>query len=663
MHTYNRYQSTQKGFSLLETLVAVVVVAVGLLAVASLQSNLVGKSADNKAKAEAMAIAQARIDDFRNYTIALSGEAAFDTLFAAVTDANPTVVPGANADFTRTDTIATAGITKDIDVKVAWTDRRGNTQNVVMSTSLGWQSPRAVADLARAGAGPLVPSPTGRASLGEGQIPTGAPTTDNGDGTKLYDDLVGNLKLVVGSDIVLTLKDACQIGGGNCTDFVKINGRIYIDDASTGVAPGEVFVTATDATFCTRYYMSGGTAVLVTNATTTALLTASNSDYKYFDYTCYLGGGWHGNIGLLLDGGLGSSDKICQGDPTSGNADEAPVLAARRVYRGMLYKHDTGNASLKAEDPPGTVLYFSIGVADELELPVPLSSDATHDFVISSFAASKTAGSNCISEGVMVRPDSNVGGTAGDLFAGVPTDFVCLNPSNIDAFDSSKFGVESTCPYNPADPPAAAYVMNGTITVLAEAADIAEVDLITVRTSDGPSTCLRGPFASSGTTHIATYSCAVFDGGLGWDGYIEVGTTSATSTWLADAGTDGAYDSRINLSTITGDTSVLDFNAGVGKTTLITGILDSSSATKVLSAATISGVGGNCNVATDGLSYACYTALYLTTDWSGTIDFDMASSFVCGPNVDVTTGIATLTNLAPGLTTLDLTQSNATSCP
>ena len=580
MSTVTRVRSNQHGFSLLETLVAVVVIAVGLLAVASLQSNLVGKSADNKARAEAMAIAQARLDELRNYTNAVDDETAFNTLFADTAGAyiNSLNVPGINANFTRSEAVDAAGTTKDIDVQVGWTDRRGVQQTVVLNTSLGWQSPRAVGDLARTNNPPSVASPTGRAELGQGQLPTGAPTTDNGDGTELYDDGTGDLKLVVCNDIVLTLNDACQNGGGSCIDFVKITGRIYIDTASqNNLAPGNVFVTATDATFCQRYYTDGsGNVITVTNNTTSTITTA-NGDYEYFDYTCYLGGGWYGNIGLLLAGGVGQNDKFCQGDPVSANAWEQPVIAARRIYRGMLYKIDGSNASGKEENANGDIVYYSIGVADSLELPDPATSDATHDFIIASMPPNATEGPNCTSLGVMVRTDSYVAGTAGALFDGLPTDFVCLNPNNIDAYDGTTFGVESSCPYNPADPPATGHVLTGTFTVTADPADGAIVDLITVNTSDGPGNCNRGALVQAGSTYPAPYACIVFDWGTGWSGYIEANSVSS-NTHCSDDGTDGGADQRINLSGISADGSGKDFNCLIGNTTRIGGAITTDNA-------------------------------------------------------------------------------------
>ncbi len=382
---YSKLKHYHSGFGLIEVLAALTIVVVGLLAVATFQSGLISQSGASKAKAEAMALAQARVEEFRNYTD-ISDETAFDAEYADTSSdyTNDSAIDGVNADFTRSEMITDSGDTKEISVKVTWDDGQGDTQGVVLNSTLTWQEPRLVGDMAKELNDPYVPSPTGRAHLGEGELPADASQdqiTDNGDGTRLYDSQDGDLKLVDSTDvIVLTLEDACDSEGGNCTDFVKIHGRVYIDTSSqSNLNPGEVYVKASDAAYCQRYYESGGTTTLVSGDTTSALSTA-NGDYEYFDYTCYLGGGWHGNIGILLDGGISQSDKICLGDGTIYDTSTEPdtvgtEIAARRAYRGMTYKVDD-NGDMVTDDN-GDPIYYSIGIGDAVELPPPLPTSGT----------------------------------------------------------------------------------------------------------------------------------------------------------------------------------------------------------------------------------------------------------------------------------------------
>ncbi len=124
-----------------------------------------------------------------------------------------------------------------------------------------------------------------------------------------------------------------------------------------------MYIKASDAAYCLLWVdpPAGDTADEYDISADNVPETASG-DYKYFAYTCYLGGGWHGNIGFVLDGGIQQNDKMCQGDPTSVNLWEEPVIASRRSYRGMLWLRDTNDNSAKAVDASNDDIYYSHGI-------------------------------------------------------------------------------------------------------------------------------------------------------------------------------------------------------------------------------------------------------------------------------------------------------------
>lgn len=660
------FRHRQRGFGFIEILVTMGVLAVGILGVATLNGVITRTSADNKTRAEALSIAQSRLEEMRNYTNSAASLTEFNTLYADVTDGNSTAIAGVNAAFTRTETITTSGSRKEVVVEVAWTDAEGAGQDVGLNGELLYVPPRSVGDTALEAGASLVDAPTGRARLGEGELPEGATTTDNGDGTSLYEDDSDDLMLVFEDQIVLTLALACQTEDGTCLDFVKIKGTVYIDTANQNIDPGDVAVIASDAAFCARYYHdASNNLVKVTYATTSALTTA-NGDYEYFHYTCYLGGGWHGNVGLLLAGGIGSRDKICVGDPTSANAWEEPVMASRRAYRGMLYKIDLAEDDGK-EKIAGTNLtrYYSQGVADQTELPVPASGDAGHDFVLTDLNPNNADSDSCIDDGIMVRSDSNVNGTAGDLFAGVPTDWVCLNDGLLDSYDTAVFGHETSCPYDPTDPPTDKWEISGGLRVTADEttanADIvAAVGLVT---SDGPGNCrisYGGVFDVwnyQGSYYETNYSCDVFDWGSGWSGYVEMVYTGMTCTsdsftktnLAANSSSNNLYDCSISTSA---DSHII-----------FSGVVDlDSSNNRELSSVSLSD-GGTCSLATDGLSYSCQTAGF-TGSWTGSITFNADANVCTGTGTGSNPASFSYTSQAAGNISLDvMLKSNAGQCP
>lgn len=510
MRTMNtRTRRDQKGFTLMEALIAFGVTATGLLAVASFQGGLITDSAYSKARTEAMSLAQQKIEEFKHYTLA-DKDSYIDNNGDGVMDPDGTYndpdINGQNAVFHRSWDLSTAEQGKEVAVTVSWDDAAGDNQSVYLSASIPWISPRSGADQIALPTSPALKSPTGRAQLGEGTLadyPNVNPVAISGpgdDGLRTFQN-GENLLLVDNADrVLLTLLDVCDTSTSTCTDFVKISGTVYIDTANTNRTAEETYVISSDAAHCERWVPSG---------TLASPPTTPSGDYAYYYYTCYLGGGWHGNIGLLTaPSGIQQTDKVCQGDPTSLNAWEAPVIALRRAYRGMIYKLVNGSP-----------VFSSQGIADAVTL-------SGHDFVLTSLAASKNAGSYCEGlDGPMTRTDSS----NGSLFAGVPTDFFCLNkddngdgnPDYLDNYDTSVYSAGTDCPYDPTDPPVLSHQITGSVVIAtATALDLSRFGIVT---SDGPGNCAwTTDFGPTPSGYAANYACTVYDWGSGWTGYVQI---------------------------------------------------------------------------------------------------------------------------------------------
>lgn len=656
------------GFGLIEILVTLGVLSVGIVGVTVLQSTVTKQSAENKARAEALSIAQSRIEEMRNYTGDVDTLTEFNTLFANTSGyANSTTVTGTNASFTREEQISTSGELKVLAVRVSWSDSDNVSQSVSLNTQLSYTPPRSIGDTALSAAAAVVDAPTGRARLGDGTLPTELPTgsvlTSNNDGTRLYDDGGTDLRLVTDDDaIVLTLAEACQTTSTYCLDFVRISGRVYIDRTSqSSLTPGDVHVIASDAAYCARFWTttSGQTVTVhtVTNDTTTTITTGNgtNGNYMYFDYTCYIGGGWHGNIGILLAGGLDNADKICIGDPVTSDAWATPVIASRRVYRGMLYKPVAGSAtSIQADgmtvqvesytSSTGAAVprFYSQGIADSVQLPA--DGDKTHDFVIGSFNQNLTDGSNCETQGVMTRADATVDGIAGALFENIPTDFVCLNDGLLDDYDTDTYANASTCPYDPSDPPSSAHKVSGALAFDADyPADQAIANTIAIHTSDGEGNCVTSGGSHDGTYYNFTYECDVYDWGNGWNGYIEADY---------DAAEMECDPYQLTKTSLTSNSTGNDFtNCNTGSFAVISGTVTTSGNRK-LSTATM-GADGTCTIGGNGLSYECITTEYTTATKTFTITFTPTGGVMC-KTVAPHSGVYTFTNYAAGNYTQNL---------
>lgn len=148
------------GIGLIEVLVTTVVVAVGLLAVASLQGDLMGGSRGNKTRAECQTLANTKIEQLRD-TIVTTGYNAL-----ASSTANESI-PGVTETFSRSWVVTnqTAPVRKQVSVTVSWGDGSAGNQCAVQSVIAfdGLGSSMLAAEGPGDGAGSAVSGPSPKA--------------------------------------------------------------------------------------------------------------------------------------------------------------------------------------------------------------------------------------------------------------------------------------------------------------------------------------------------------------------------------------------------------------------------------------------------------------------------------------------------------------------
>lgn len=119
------------GFSLLEVLISVLILSVGVLALAGFNGNLYKNVRYSNDRAKAMASAQLKIDQARSEDISLltsgsdSGSCADSTPHRIWTVTNTTTSSG------------TLTNSKDLSIYVCWTDSNGTVQEISLSTQVG----------------------------------------------------------------------------------------------------------------------------------------------------------------------------------------------------------------------------------------------------------------------------------------------------------------------------------------------------------------------------------------------------------------------------------------------------------------------------------------------------------------------------------------------
>ncbi|MEO5844243.1 MAG: hypothetical protein ABIQ33_05330 [Caldimonas sp.] len=152
----------QRGVSLLESLVAFVVLALGTAAVSQLQSHLRLAADVARERSEAVRLGQAALEDMRSFA-ALDG-APGRRSYAGIAsgDSDTAVSPSAHADYRierRIDDLG-FGATKGTRVVVRWSDRSGAAREVVLHSFVAGIAPAYAGSLALA-TGAIVRAPRG----------------------------------------------------------------------------------------------------------------------------------------------------------------------------------------------------------------------------------------------------------------------------------------------------------------------------------------------------------------------------------------------------------------------------------------------------------------------------------------------------------------------
>lgn len=177
-------QAQTRGVSLIEALLALVVMSLGMLAVVGVQATLRSNGDLSRQRAEAVRLAQEDIENWRTFTsvTAVVNQVDFtDIITAGPEDVSPA---GANAIYLRTRTVPAdppnlSPPLRTMSVAVQWTDRAGVAQRVQLFTAVARIAPAISASLS-------VPANGGPARLPLGRhvaIPRGAVSQTDGTST------------------------------------------------------------------------------------------------------------------------------------------------------------------------------------------------------------------------------------------------------------------------------------------------------------------------------------------------------------------------------------------------------------------------------------------------------------------------------------------------
>ena len=332
---YRTYQ--HHGIGLIEVLVALVVVSLGLLAIASLQGELISSSGENKARNEARSLAEQKLEELRNDIILSDPDdsIAINTFTENLVVAETVdTVNGVNATFTRTVKVenGTELNQRILSVAVGWTNKNNVADNITVNSEIVWTDPSASIIYseaeAQAGLPALAPSPNNKSSELGGGPPVGGTTEilpsnepSHPEWTAFSHiqegfDVDGN-RIVYNSDSTETLLTCFG------HKIIPITGKIFtvndldaidVDASQYGVCE---FVPGTGNTVIPYACYVCGNCAESWSDPGSGCIFASGSSPSASDIQAYMDngigpGGWRGKIGLRgVDDDGGGQEQVC----------------------------------------------------------------------------------------------------------------------------------------------------------------------------------------------------------------------------------------------------------------------------------------------------------------------------------------------------------------
>lgn len=408
----NTYRIKNSGIGLIEVLVTTVVIALGLLSVASFQGELLSGSRDNKTRSECQVIANTKIQQLRDM-VEKTGVNGYDSLASSVAAESLT---GINETYSRvwvvTDQVDPER--KDVNVTVSWgaggTDNQCVLQTVIAFDNLGNSGlAAATSDVGGVGASPstnaessddiseyidITPGQSADTIInvgGQDYVTQDEKVLD--DGTRIQKGLLTNLcSSYTGSDAL--------------TIFESVKVRRIDYDGSAGKEAIELFeiVNIGSADYCTpRVRYNGGVIIPIRGTVYSKVNTVNGNrpivllsvDLFTFNvsesgtfcvfnpasgdtespYTCYVGGNCtHGPDGTLKPDGITSA---VSGDDTIVTQCPLPAVSAEKVGPGG-WRGKVGLLGIAAEG-------YNVCQGEDIE-GIPVTLDTARNYFTSNGA-------------------------------------------------------------------------------------------------------------------------------------------------------------------------------------------------------------------------------------------------------------------------------------
>lgn len=346
----------QHGVSLIEALVAMAIMAIGMLGVVGLQATLRSNADVTRQRAEAVRIAQADIERWRSFTTldmpsvvptppAPAHLIAFNDMLSGTVN-----ISGDNASYVLTRTVSevTGTVGRNVSVTVGWTDRTGTAQNVTLSSQIAGILPEVSAAL-------VLPSRSlsNKAVKGRhGSIPV--PALDQGDGTSRFSVPGTSSTQWVFSNTSGLITSICNSGTCTAGNFALLAGYLRfalpVDGSGDPVQPSHTLIPPNASeTPLSPVPTSGNFRIRVntTAPTNTTVACAHDVQAGYVAYYCAMplaptGAEWSGTpeaFGFSIASDANDNDdnkfKVCRYTPDPNSDTTTNPINHPRTYTNV----------------------------------------------------------------------------------------------------------------------------------------------------------------------------------------------------------------------------------------------------------------------------------------------------------------------------------------
>ena len=242
----HRSKLSARGVSLIEAVVAMGVMAFGMLAVVGVQATLRANGDIAKQRAEAVRIAQESLEAWRAFSVIpqTATKLAYDDLIGD----GPVNVAGVNATYARTRNVRATGspVMKSLTVTVSWQDRSGQTQTVQLGSVVAGVPPELAGTLTLPPSGVPGRQPLGRSAsipivakdLGDGRSGYVPPQPGGGTVAWIFSNTTG---LIVGVCPASGVANSSLLTAAIADNCQPTTGQVlggYVSFASTAAQPG-----------------------------------------------------------------------------------------------------------------------------------------------------------------------------------------------------------------------------------------------------------------------------------------------------------------------------------------------------------------------------------------------------------------------------------------